>query len=322
MNAFEYVNPSSLKAVPGLLSRRRDHKAVVMAGGMDLLGELKDKVIAPDRVVNLKALNLRYIRHGRDGMRLGATTALSDITGDAELAKTYAALAEAAESVASVQIRNVGTLGGNLCQRPRCWYYRDEAFPCLKKGGHKCYAVEGENKYHAVMGGGPCYIVHPSDLAPALIVLNAGVTVLGPGGERKMPVEDFFVLPMENLYAETVLQPNEIVTEVFVPRPRAGTRSTYLKFKEKGSMDFALAAAAVALQVEGGICRSARVALGGVAPRPWVVDASALVGQSATEARAVALAESAFREARPMRDNGFKVSLCKTMIKRAVMAVV
>jgi len=322
VNAFEYVNPSSLKEVPGLLSRRRDHKAVAMAGGIDLLGELKDNLIAPDRLVNLKALNLRHIRHGRDGMRLGATTTLSDITGDAELTKTYAALAQAAESVASVQIRNVGTLGGNLCQRPRCWYYRDEAFHCLKKGGHRCFAVEGENKYHAVMGGGPCYIVHPSDLAPALIVLNAEVTVLGPGGERKMPVEDFFVLPMENLYTETVLQPNEIVTEVFVPKPRAGTRSAYLKFKEKGSMDFALAAAAVALQVEGGVCRSARVAIGGVAPKPWVVDASALVGQPVTEARVVALAESAFREAKPMRDNAFKVPLCKTMIKRAVMSVV
>jgi xanthine dehydrogenase YagS FAD-binding subunit len=321
VNAFEYVNPSNLKDVPQLLSQKRDRKSVVMAGGIDLLGELKDNLIAPNRLVNIKALDLRYIKHSKDGVRIGATTTLSEVAADGELIKTYTALSEAAASVASLQIRNVGTLGGNLCQRPRCWYYRGEEFHCLKKGGHQCFAVEGENKYHAIMGGGPCHIVHPSDTAPALIALNASIKIQGLTGERTVPAADFFVLPMENLYQETVLLPNEVVTEVFVPKPKAGTKSTYLKFKEKGSMDFALAAAAVALRVEGGVCREAKVVLGGVAPKPWQADASSLVGQTLTEDRVVAFASAVLKDAEPLRDNAFKVTLSKTMIKRGVMAL-
>ncbi len=322
MNAFEYVNPSNLKDVPQLLSQKRDRKSVVMAGGIDLLGELKDNLIAPNRLVNIKALDLRYIRHGKDGVRIGATTTLSDVASDADVVKMYTALSEAAASVASLQIRNVGTIGGNLCQRPRCWYYRGEEFHCLKKGGHKCFAVDGENKYHAIMGGGPCHIVHPSDTAPALIALQATIKIQGPTGERTVPASEFFVLPMENLYQETVLLPNEVVTEVFVPKPKSGSKSTYLKFKEKGSMDFALSAAAVALRVEGGVCREAQVVLGGVAPKPWQVDASSLVGQALTEERVVAFANRALKDAEPLRDNAFKVTLSKTMVKRGVMALV
>lgn len=322
MNAFEYVNPSNLQDVPQLLSQRRDRKSVVMAGGIDLLGELKDNLITPDRLVNIKALDLRYIRHDKKGVRIGATTTLSDLVADEEIVKTYTALAEAAESVASLQIRNVGTLGGNLCQRPRCWYFRGEEFHCLKKGGHKCFAVDGENKYHAVMGGGPCHIVHPSDTAPALIALNAAIKIQGPNGERTVPAADFFLLPMENLYQETVVHSNEVVTEIFVPKPKAGTKSTYLKFKEKSSMDFALSAAAVALRIEDGVCKNAQVVLGGVAPKPWQADASVLVGQAVTEDRVVAFANAVLKEAQPLRDNAFKVTLTKTMIKRGVLALV
>lgn len=321
MNAFEYVSPSNLQDVPKLLSQKRDRKSVVMAGGIDLLGELKDNLIAPNRLVNIKSLNLSYIRHRKDGVRIGATTTLTDVASDEEIIKTYTALAESAESVASLQIRNVGTLGGNLCQRPRCWYYRGEEFDCLKKGGYKCFAVEGENKYHAIMGGGPCHIVHPSDTAPALIALNASIKVQGPNGERDVPAAEFFVLPMENLYQETVLGPNEVVTEIFVPKPKSGTKSTYLKFKEKGTMDFALSAVAVALRVSGGKCQDAQVVLGGVAPKPWQADVSALMGKSITEADAVAFAETVLKEAEPMRDNAFKVTLSKTMIKRALLAL-
>jgi len=322
VNAFEYVSPSNLQDVPKLLSQKRDRKSVVMAGGIDLLGELKDNLVAPKRLVNIKSLDLNYIRTSKDGIRIGATTTLTDVASHKEIVKTYTALAEAAESVASVQIRNVGTIGGNLCQRPRCWYYRGEEFHCLKKGGHQCFAVEGENKYHAIMGGGPCHIVHPSDTAPAFIALNAKITVQGPNGERTIPASDFFVLPMENLYQETVLQPNEVVTEVFVPKPKSGTKSTYLKFKEKGSMDFALAAAAVSLHVEGGTCKAAQVVLGGVAPTPWQADATALVGKAVTEDHVVKFADAVMQEASPLRDNAFKITLSKTMIKRAVLALV
>ncbi len=323
MNAFEYVNPSSLKEIPALLSRKQDRKAVVIAGGVDLLGELKDDLIAPDRLVNLKALpDLRYIRHRKRKLEIGATTTLTEIASDEVIRSAYAALAQAAESVGSLQIRNVGTLGGNLCQRPRCWYYRDSAFPCLKKGGHICYAVDGNNKYHAILGGGPSYIVHPSDLAPALIALGAVVEIQGPAGGRKLDLEDFYVLPRERLRQETVLGPNEVVTGVEVPRPRPGTVSVYLKFNEKGSMDFALSAVAAAIRVEGGICRSARVVLGGVAPRPWsaVGAEKVLTGKRLTGDVAAQAAEAALAEALPLAHNAYKVPLTRALIRRAVLA--
>lgn len=323
MNPFEYVNPSSLKEVPELLGRSRDRSSVPIAGGIDLLGELKDDLITPGRLVNLKALeDLRFIRHEAKGLSVGATTTLTEVVKDARIQKDYAALAQAAESVASLQIRNVGTVGGNLCQRPRCWYYRDTAFNCLKKGGHTCFAVDGLNKYHAILGGGPCHIVHPSDLAPALIALGARVSIHGPKGERTEALEDFYVLPYDRLQQETVLAPDEVVTRVTVPKPAVGSKSVYLKFKEKGSMDFALSAAAASVRVVGGVCREARLVLGGVAPKPWTVDTGLLVGKQVSEETANAVADAALKEAEPLRDNAFKVPLTKTMIRRALLSAV
>ena len=325
MNAFEYVNPSELKEVPGLLGNGRGREAVLIAGGIDLLGELKDNLAAPERLVNLKALpDLRYIRHGKDGVKIGATTTLTEVVADGKIQKAYTALAQAAESVASLQIRNVGTLGGNLCQRPRCWYYRGEEFYCLKKGGHTCFAVDGNNKYHAIMGGGPCHIVHPSDCAPALISLGASVKVHGPRGEREILLEEFFVFPDDRLQSETVLKPNEVVTEVFIPQPKPGTKSVYFKFKEKGTMDFASSAVAVAAHAEGGVCRSVRVVLGGVAPRPWRSEAAerALTGKRATDAVLAEAADAALADAEPLKDNAYKVPLTKALMQRAVKAAI
>ena len=325
MNAFEYVNPSNIEEVPALLGKGRDREAVIMAGGTDLLGELKDNLAAPERLVNLKALpDLSYVRHERNEVKIGATTRLTEIVTDKKIRASYTALAQAAESVASLQIRNVGTIGGNLCQRPRCWYYRGETFHCLKKGGHMCYAVDGNNKHHAIMGGGPCFMVHPSDTAPALIALDAKVRVEGPNGPRELSVEDFFVLPDEKLQQETVLKPDEVVTEVALPTPKPGTESAYLKFKEKGSMDFAVSAVAVAIRVEKGVCRSARVVLGGVAPKPWrsAEAERVLVGQGVTEDLAAKAAEAALTEAEPLKDNAYKVPLTQVLIQRAVMAAV
>ena len=323
MKAFEYINPSTVKQVPGLLGRNPDRKAVIIAGGIDLLGELKDNLIASDRLVNLKALaDLRYIRHEKDGLKIGATTTLTEIASDEEIRASYTALAHAAESVASPQIRNVGTLGGNLCQRPRCWYYRGEAYHCLKKGGDTCFAVDGNNAYHAILGGDPCFIVHPSDTAPALIALGASVYIQGSDGPRKLPLEDFFVVPERNVRQETVLKPDDVVTRVEVPRPRPGTKSLYLKFKEKESMDFALSAVAIAMRVEGGLCQSVRVVLGGVAPRPWPSAAAekVLMGKRVTEELAGRAAEAALAGASPLNHNAYKVPLTKTLIRRAVMA--
>ncbi|MCZ6632396.1 MAG: xanthine dehydrogenase family protein subunit M [bacterium] len=324
MNPFEYVNPSNLEDVPGLLGRKRGRQSVVIAGGVDLLGELKDNLVAPKRLVNLKALPLKYIRHGKDGVSIGATTTLTEIVSDAKIASEYPALAQAAESVGSLQIRNVGTIGGNLCQRPRCWYYRNEEFDCLKKGGARCFAVDGNNKYNAIIGGGPSYIVHPSDLAPALIALEAQVTVWGSKGKRNLPLESFYVLPSERLLQETVLQADEVLTEVFVPKPQANTRSVYLKFNERGSMDFALSAVAAVVRLEGGVCKQARVVLGGVAPKPWRSEPAekALVGQQMTDAVLARAAEEALAEAEPLEHNAYKVPLTKALIQRAVKAIV
>jgi len=322
MKAFEFVNPSSLKEVPGLLGQNRD-RAVLLAGGVDLLGELKEGLVAPDRVVNLKAVSgLNAIKADGKGLRIGALATLAEIENHPAIRKDYRALADAAASVGSVQIRNVGTLGGNLCQRPRCWYYRDEAFPCLKKGGSKCFAVEGNNKYNAILGGGPSYIVHPSDTAPALVALGAKVTVLGPKGNRVIPLEEFFVLPTEVLRRENVLAPDEIVTEVEVPAPAPGAKSAYLKFQEKDSMDFALAAVAVALTMSGDTIRAARVVLGGVAPKPWPAkEADAvLAGQRPSEDLLRRAADAALAKAQPLGYNDYKVPLTKTLIQRAVMA--
>ena len=324
MNPFEYVNPSNLEDVPGLLGRKRGRQSVVIAGGLDLLGELKDNLVAPKRLVNLKALPLKYIRHGKDGVAIGATTTLTEIVSDAKIASEYPALAQAAESVGSLQIRNVGTIGGNLCQRPRCWYYRNEEFDCLKKGGATCFAADGNNKYNAIIGGGPSYIVHPSDLAPALIALEARVRIRGPENERNLPLESFYVLPSERLRQETVLQADEVITEVFVPKPQANARSVYLKFNERGSMDFALSAVAAVVRLEGGICKQARVVLGGIAPKPWRSEPAekALVGQQMTDAVLARAAEEALAEAEPLKHNAYKVPLTKVLIQRAVKAIV
>jgi xanthine dehydrogenase YagS FAD-binding subunit len=323
VNPFEYINPSNVAEASALLGEGRPREAVILAGGIDLLGELKDGLVSPRRVVNLKALDdLRTIRHGRGGLKIGATTTLAQIASDPKIRASYAALAQAAGSVGSPQIRNVGTIGGNLCQRPRCWYYRGSEFPCLKKGGEVCYAGGGNNKYHAILGGEPCYIVHPSDTAPALIALGARVKVHGGDGARTVPAEDFYVLPEENLLQETVLGADEVVTEVEIPRPKSGTRSLYSKFKEKGTMDFASSAVAVALRVEHGVCRSARVVLGGVAPKPWRAMGAeeALAGQRITEQLAAEAAERAVAGASPLEHNGYKVPLTRTLVRRALMS--
>jgi xanthine dehydrogenase YagS FAD-binding subunit len=323
MKAFEYVNPRDLKHASSLLGP--DHNsAKLLAGGVDLLGEMKEHIIEPDRVVNLKAIeSLKYIRTGRTGMQLGALAVLSDIADHHEIRERYTVLAEAAESVGSPQIRHVGTIGGNLCQRPRCWYYRDETIKCIKKGGSRCYAAEGDNKFNAILGGGPSYIVHPSDCAPALVALDGKIKISGPNGIREMPLEAFFVLPAQNPVRENILQPNEIVTEVSVPAPAAGTRSTYVKFREKDSFDWAVSAVAVSVRTANGVCQDVRLVLGGVAPIPWrSKEAEAVLKGKRIDARlADQAAEAALAKAQPLARNAYKVPLTRALIRRAVLEV-
>jgi xanthine dehydrogenase YagS FAD-binding subunit len=230
----------------------------------------------------------------------------------------------AAESVASPQIRHAGTMGGNLCQRPRCWYYRNEQIVCLKKGGDRCYAASGENKYNAILGGGPSYIVHPSDTATALLALDASVTIAGPKGSRIVPLERFFTLPTVNVRRENILKPDEIVTEILVPASPLAARSAYLKFREKSSMDWAMAAAAVALRLHEGRVAQARIVLGGVAPIPWRAPKAeaALIGRAVSEGTLHDVTEAALDGAVPLEHNGYKIPLTKTLVRRAIRQVV
>jgi len=321
MKNFEMARPISLKQASSLLGK--DWKeARILAGGIDLLGEMKDHLIEPKRLVNLKSIdNLDFIEHKKGVLRIGALATLAEIAGHPAIRQYFTAISDAAGVVGSPQIRNVGTLGGNLCQRPRCWYYRDEHVHCLKKGGDRCYSVDGHNQYHAILGGGPCYIVHPSDLAPALLALGAQVKIASASQTREIPLEKFFVLPSADLYRENVLKPDEIVAEVSVPQPKPGTQSTYIKYREKESFDWALSACAVALTLKESVCQEARIVLGGVAPIPWHALAAekALKGEQITEHLALEAASAALEGAEAMRDNSYKIALSQAIVQQAIL---
>jgi len=313
MNNFAWVEPKTMEDASTALKGG----GAALAGGIELLCLLKDSLLEPPSVVNLKSLpGMREIKTG-NRVEIGALVRLVQIAEHSAIARDYRVLAQAAESVGSPQIRNVGTLGGNLCQRPRCWYFRDPAVHCLKKGGPKCYAVGGDNEYHAILGGGPCYIVHPSDLAPALIVLEATVHT----NQREMPGEQFFRLPSQRLDHETVLENGEIVTGVSFPSDRKAWKSYYYKMRERESFDWALSSCAVALRMNGNRIEDARVALGGVAPIPWRSKEAeaALRGKDLSEAVADAAGRAAVAMAEPMSENKYKVPLTANVVKIAIL---
>ena len=327
MKAFEWINPSTVnEAVKMLTVAGRgdiDEAPRPIAGGQDLLTTMKDYTSRPSRLVNLKHIRgLNNITLNARGLTIGALVTLTELEEHAGVRKSFPGLAEAAHSVATPQIRNLGTVGGNLCQRPRCWYFRLEEVICLKKGGSECYAASGENKYNAIIAGGPSYIVHPSDLAPILVALGASVTAVGATGKRVIPLDKFFTLPSEgNIRRENVLKNEEIVTEIFVPASPLAARSTYLKFKERESLDFALAAAAVAVRLAPNqTVKDARIVLGGVAPIPWrVPDAEKfLVGKNLKPDVLAEAAKIALAEAKPLEKNAYKVPLTQTLVRRAL----
>ena len=320
MKAFRHKNATSLKEAVTLLQQNAG-KALPIAGGSDLLGEMKDHIETPELVVSLRTIpGLNKIEQKGNVVSIGAMATISDLAENSLVRSNFPVLAEAASVIASHQIRNVGTVGGNLCQRPRCWYYRGP-FQCLRKGGNVCYAIAGENRYHAILGGGPSFIVHPSDLAPALLALDAKARIVGPSGERTVPLEQFFVLPTVNTQRENVLKPGEILTEIQAPMPAPGTRSTYWKQMERDAWDFALVSAAVVVRQQGGKIEHARVVLGGVAPIPWRSKEAeaALVGKSLDAPTASLAAEKAMEPAKPLRDNAFKVDLSRAVIKGALL---
>jgi xanthine dehydrogenase YagS FAD-binding subunit len=245
---------------------------------------------------------------------------LDALSKHAIVRRDYAVLAEAAESVATPQIRNVGTLAGNLCQRPWCWYFRN-GFPCFKNGGQTCFSVTGENQFHAIFGGGPSYIVHPSDAAPALVALDARFRIVGPSGERLVPAAEFFVLPRDNTARENVLASEDVLASVQIPAARAGTRSTYHKILDREAWTHAVVSAAIVLELDQDVCRSARIVLGGVAPIPWRLPEveRLLAGQRITPDLAAKAAEAAVAGARPLEKNAYKIPLTKGVVRRTLL---
>ncbi len=327
MKAFEWTNPATVQEAVKMLNSRAaadiDEAPRPIAGGQDLLTTMKDYTSRPERLVNLKHIRgLNNITFNARGLTIGALVTLTELEEHDGVRKSFPGLGEAAHSIATPQIRNLGTVGGNLCQRPRCWYFRLEEVICLKKGGSECYAASGENKYNAIIAGGPSYIVHPSDLAPMLVALGASVTVAGTKGKRVIPIEKFFTLPSEgNIRRENVLKNEEIITEIFVPASPLAAHSSYLKFKERESLDFALASAAVAVQLAPNqTVRSARIVLGGVAPIPWrVPDAEKyLVGKNLKPDVLAEAAKIALADAKPLEKNAYKVPLAQTLVRRAL----
>jgi xanthine dehydrogenase YagS FAD-binding subunit len=298
--------------------------ARILAGGTDLLGCLRDEVFTADAVVSLsgiKALKGISARPG-GGLRIGALTTLSEVATDRQVLSSYPVLAQAAAAAASPQLRNQGTIGGNICQRPRCWYFRGD-FHCLRKGGEICFAASGESEFHCIFGGAPCFIVHPSDTAPALLALDASVTIAGAKGTRTIPLASFFVLPAVNVLKENVLVPGEVVTEILLAPPQAGARSTYRKVRDRGAFDFALAGAAIVLAMTDGKVRAARIVLSGVAPIPWrcAEAEKVLVGKSLDAATVAQAAAAAVKDAAPLSKNEFKVPLTLGVLEETLLGL-
>lgn len=319
LDNFTYVRPASIgEAVKALASP----DARAHAGGTDLIPALRDGVFAAKKVVSLNGIaELHGIRSSKDGgLTIGALATLTEVAENRTIVERYKALADAARSAASPQLRNQGTIGGNLCQRPRCWYFRS-GFACVRKGGDTCYAPGGENEFHCIFGGSSCYMVHPSDTAPALTALDARVRVIGPKGARTVGMDSFFVLSSKDATRETVLQAGEIVTEIVLPAASSNLRSSYRKVRVRGSWDFALAGVAMALRITSGKVDAARIVLSGVAPIPWrAVEAEkALVGQTIDAATAARVGEAATTGAEPLSQNGYKVDLVRGIVEEAVL---
>jgi xanthine dehydrogenase YagS FAD-binding subunit len=320
VRAFTYTAPRDLISTLDRLAAPGTH--AVMGGGTDLVNSMKSYIETPADIVDIQGVQeLQTLDTSGDPVHIGVGVKLVDMLASAPLMQLFPILGDAANVVATPQLRNVGTVGGTLCQRPRCWYFRSEDFNCLRKGGSECYAILGENRYHAILGGTGCFIVHPSDLAPALIALGAQAVISSAAGTRSIPLESFFIGPEVDVHRENVLEPGEMLVRVDVPRPASGQRGVYLKARGRQTWDFATTAAAVSLVMSGSTCTSARVVLGGVAPKPWrAPDAeAALQGRSITAAVAAQAAAAAMKLARPMQYNAYKIDQVQVLIQRAVL---
>ena len=326
MKTFTNANPRDVAHAMTIITQaRHDNRSVAIAGGgSDLLGMMKDRLVTPDVLVSLKSIKgLDQAKPAPGGgVMIGGLMTLDALAHVAVVRERYAVLAEAADSVATPQIRNAATLAGNICQRPWCWYYRN-GFTCLKNGGTTCYSVAGENEFHAIFGGGPSYIVHPSDTAPALVALGATFRLVGPDGERTVPAAEFFTLPTTDASRENVLKDGEMLASIALPAARTGVRSTYHKVLDREAWTHAVVSAAIVLEMEKDTCRGARVVLGGVAPIPWRLPEveKLLTGQRVTPELAAKAGEVAIAGARPLAKNGYKVPMVRAMVARTIVDI-
>ncbi len=322
MRKFTHANAKSIEEAVSLL-RRYGHKAAVVAGGTDLVGKMKDEILPtyPEAIINLKTIpGLDFIGEEAGELRIGALTRLEDIATHPMVQERFTALAEAAERTASTHLREMGTLGGNICQDIRCWFYRNPGnrFPCLRKGGGRCYALEGDNRYHSIFGGSVlegCMAVHPSDTAPALVALDAKVVT----SRRTVLAENFFDV---GVCRTTVLEPDEIVKEIRIPSPPEGAKSRFVKFALRESIDFPIVNCAAGITLAGEKVAGARICLNAVWVKPYraLKAEEAIMGHAVTEETADAAGAAAVVGAKPLRDNGYMVQIAKTMVKRAVLA--
>jgi len=322
---LEHVEPRTLKDAVYWLSKYGE-RAKVIAGGTDLLGLVKDNVTGPklslpQLLVDVKNIpEMRAIEYSETGLRIGAATTLTELEESSLVMERYPMIAQAARSVATPQIRNMGTVGGNLCQRPWCSYFRHPLFPCFKKGGKQCYAVTGDHRYYySILELGTCIATHPSDLAPVLLALGASLSIVGYHGVRTVPIEKFFNGP--NAILENILEPNELLSDIQVPRDFERAHGTYLKDSIRETWDLSLASAAVVLKMSGYICAKARIALGGLAPFPYrAEDAERILSNShVNEELAREAAERAVEKARGLRMTQYKLRIAHAVVRRAIL---
>jgi len=322
MHAFQYASPTTKEQAVALLANKWG-ETEVLAGGMDLLSALKDSLTEARRLVNIKDIKeLQGLTYDAStGLRIGALVTFEELLENETIKKEYPALFQAAAGVTSPQMRNMGTVGGDLCQRPRCWYFRNGMGLLAQDSSGKSLVLEGENRYHAILGNsGPAYFVNPSSLAPGLIALGAKVRVFGPKGAREVLAEKFFFTPKTNQEREYNLKPNEIVTDILVP-PATGTRNATYEVRQKEALDWPLAAASVSLKMSGKKVTSARIVLGHVAPVPWPApDADKfLAGKTISEKVAQDAGAAAVTGAKALSQNTYKIQLARVAVKRAIL---
>jgi xanthine dehydrogenase YagS FAD-binding subunit len=324
MQAFEYASANKKEQVAALLG----DQGAILAGGTDLLALMKDDVVAPQRLVNVKHIDgLRGITYQPgNGLRIGALTTIAEFAEDPNIQQHYPVLAEAAIEAASPQIRNLATMGGNMCQRPRCWYFRNGMGLLPKAPNGKSMVVEGDNRYAAILGNdGPAYFVSPSTIAPVLIAYGAKIRIYSAQasgtGVRELPLEKFFVIPSADGQREHDLKPDEMVIELIVPPPPQSLKAASYEVRQRAAFDWPLSMASVALEMDGNTVKSARVVLGHVAPIPWISPeaAQALVGKTITPDTAMAAANAAVAQAKPLSRNKYKITLTKAAVKRAIL---